>query len=109
MLSSMLRMMPAGSATSTPHVGLFERGYADFIVGPFRITAENSPRFTQANNRRPLHRQSRRIPHRRHLRTESASRMARANPHRGAPVRPRCHGMDVLYVQRLWYGGGRRA
>jgi trehalose/maltose hydrolase-like predicted phosphorylase len=43
MLSSMLGLIPAKMGDRDAALELFERGYADFIVDPFRITAEFSP------------------------------------------------------------------
>jgi trehalose/maltose hydrolase-like predicted phosphorylase len=44
MLSSMLGLMPTRLGDRDTALELFERGYADFIVDPFRITAEFSPK-----------------------------------------------------------------
>jgi trehalose/maltose hydrolase-like predicted phosphorylase len=44
MLSSMLGLIPARLGDRDAALELFERGYADFIVDPFRITAEFSPK-----------------------------------------------------------------
>jgi trehalose/maltose hydrolase-like predicted phosphorylase len=43
MLSAMLALIAAGLGDRGAALELFERGYADFIVDPFRITAEFSP------------------------------------------------------------------
>ena len=43
MLSSMLGLIAARLGDRDAALELFERGYADFIVDPFRITAEFSP------------------------------------------------------------------
>jgi hypothetical protein len=44
MLSSMLGLIATRLGDRDAALELFERGYADFIVDPFRITAEFSPK-----------------------------------------------------------------